>query len=207
MPDPPFEHCALQCAEFWFTIDRHLVAGLASSRESERLEALRKAAGYFRVARNLPLAHDVHRGYPRLGPLMAILDRHAPGLANGRDSAEVVYRVRDELSVAYGGKALLSAATKFLWLAHRDQVVIYDTQARLALNTPEGDYDLFLSAWRKSYRSARKAISHACSILSTGVRFLSCGGSLSAQDIDHIAAEEWFRQRVHDIYLWKAGAP
>lgn len=69
------------------------------------------------------------------------MDRIDPRGVNDHTLADVVRRLRRELGMPYGGKDVLSAATKFLWLAHRDVVIIHDSQVRAVLGAEYGDYD------------------------------------------------------------------
>ena len=62
---------------------------------------------------------------------------------------------------------MLSAATKFLWLRHRDVVVIHDSQARIALGAAVGDYAGYLDRWRAEYSRLASRVTDACERLQT----------------------------------------
>jgi hypothetical protein len=189
--------CAVKYAEWWDTKERGYVAGLAASNPQERLDALRRAGGHFRVARNFRLAYDVKIGLPRLQPALDTLDRLAPASVTESRLGKVIGELRRELGRPYGDRNLLSAATKFLWLRHKEVVVIHDRQARLALNSPYGDYDTYLSLWRSEYVRQLDKVIDACSRLAQN--------SEIHREIKNNVQAEWFRRRVFDIYLWRIG--
>src|SRR5207249_351018 len=124
---------------------------LASNDRTQRLPAVRRAAGYFKVARNFPKAFDIERGFQRLAPVLEILESYRSRPVTTETLGGIVETARHDLGAAYGGKDLLSAATKFLWLLHKDPVVIFDSQARIALGAPSTDYPGFLKVWHDGY--------------------------------------------------------
>jgi hypothetical protein len=188
---------AVQYAQWWLRKERHYVSDLTSADRARQLSGLKAAAGYFRVARNFPLTYDTGRGLGRLAPVLDLLNHE--GLKGVTDDtlAEAVQFLRTTLGSAYGGRDLLSAATKFLWLRHKDAVIIFDSQARAALKSPPGDYVVYLQSWRTQYAEAIPRISQACR--STQVHV-----TLGPQHAD--AKAEWFRRRVFDIVLWNVGS-
>jgi hypothetical protein len=88
---------------------------------------------------------------------------------------------------------------KLVWLLRRDPVIIYDSRARSALGTPSGDYVKYVKLWRRGCKEHKDEIRAACSALPRAGR--------NNAEIARETAQEWFRQRVYDIYLWNAGAP
>lgn len=200
----PLEYCALRYAEFWFGTERGIVEELHSPSRNTRIAALAQGASYFRVARTLPRAADLGRGLARCEPVLEILERPGNRWGAGRERIELVTTVRDQLGAVYGGLPL-SAASKFLWLRHRDPFAIYDSQARTSLGTPEGDYPEFVARWEDSYQSMREGIREACRPLPLMRRYLSVGHRLSEPEVAAAVEEEWFARRVHDIFLWEAG--
>lgn len=119
----------------------------------------------------------------------------------------VVRSLRNQIGAAYGGRDLLSAATKFLWLLRRDTAVIYDSRVRRALGTPYADYDAYLGRWRDGYAGCAEAIRSTCTSLPWQLASRSCGSSALKGEFEDIVAQEWFWRRVYDIYLWRRGAP
>jgi hypothetical protein len=111
----------------------------------------------------------------------------------------VVDRLRTDFGRSYGSRDLLSAATKLLWLRHRDVVVIFDGNARTALRARYGDYRDYLGKWFVEYRRLAGEIRVAC-----GQFWSEMGVEV---DADSGSADEWFRRRVLDIYLWRVGDP
>jgi hypothetical protein len=193
-----FGHCASQYAKYWSDGELLAYEGLRQPGRAERLRALQGAAGYFKVARNFHLTFDVRQGLERLAPVLAILEEYrAPRLTLAR-LASTVAVLRTRLGAAYGGGDRLSASTKFLWLLHREPVVIFDSRARRALRAPAGDYSAYLELWHSGYSENREAIAAACGALSK---------QSSAAALDGAQDREWFRQRVYDIHLWNVGAP
>jgi hypothetical protein len=171
------------------------------------LSVLQRAAGYFKVARNLPTAYDVERGLQRLAPVLALLGSKPYQHVSAANLSEVVQSLRHQLGAAYGGRNLLSAATKFLWLLHRDVVIIFDSQARAALDTPNADYDTYLQRWHEGYTSLSEEIQSACEAMASSHRSGLRSSAVSNRNITIVAGHDWFRRRVYDIYLWRRGAP
>jgi hypothetical protein len=88
----------------------------------------------------------------------------------------------------HGGGDRLSAATKLLWFLRRDPAIIYDSQARLALGAPIGDYEKYVELWRRGYRESGAAIREACAALPSD--------EVNKVPFSRGRAPEWFRQRV-----------
>ncbi len=188
---PTVKQSAVQYAEFWKKSERGFVSGLTSRNQETRRTSLARAAGYFKVARNFKLEFDERRGLPRLAPALEILDDFRATPLTGESFVAAVTSVRRRFAVAYGKNDLLSAATKFLWLMHQHPVVIYDTNVRDALGSPDGDYGLYLQLWDQRYEQ------HAAEILRATKAL--------ARTTDVPADTEWFRRRVLDIHLWNIG--
>ena len=198
MPIRSFNYCARRYADTWSRGERPIFEEIAVGSQARRLAALQRGAGYFRIARNFHRAFDVERGVARLEPVLEVLDLYRTSKLNLVTMRSAVARLRVDLGVRYGGGDKLSAATKFLWLLHREPVVIYDSQARRALGAPVGDYDRYVKLWRAGYQENQENIRESWD-------------ALSQRAADRVpfrprAAPEWFRQRVYDIYLWQAGS-
>ena len=207
MTEPTLQQSAVEYAGYWFKTESTLVDALSGDERVVRLQALQRAAGYFRIARNMPRAYDVGLGHQRLAPVLFLLDSSRLQPVDETTLPHVVRSLRREIGAAYGGRDLLSAATKFLWLLHRDTVVIYDSQVRGALGSPYADYDAFLDRWRSGYAGLRETIRYACTSLPSSNVSRFCGRAVSRDAIEEVAMQEWFRRRVYDIYLWRRGAP
>lgn len=198
MPIRSFRVCAKRYAETWSRGERPLFEGLASDDRRSRLEALQKSAGHFRIARNFHKTFDVGLGLERFAPVLKTLEPFRSSALGPDTLCATVAALRVRLGKDYGGGDRLSAATKLLWLLRRDPAIIYDSQARLALGTPVGDYEKYVELWRRGYRESGPAIREACAALPSN--------GISKVPFPRGAAPEWFRQRVYDIYLWSAGA-
>ncbi len=202
----PIEDCAAEYARKWSEKERPFVTALAGADKQQRLAALQRAAGYFKVSRSFKLAYDEKVGIPRLQPALDVLDRLPVAALTETTLGTLMRNLRRDLGAAYGKRDLLSAATKFLWLLRRDVVIIHDSQARLALAAPDGDYDGYLALWRATYSQHRDEVATACDRLSVHAKRLA-----TLLEADHEVREsakaEWFQRRVFDIYLWRSGAP
>ena len=199
MPSKSYDACARQFAAQWNTRESHMHANLASGSRELALLAIQKGAGHFRVARNFPTRFDVGRQVPRLAPALDAIEAFRASVLTIERLPQAVKLLRAQLGDAYGGGDRLSAATKFLWLLHRSPVVIFDSQARLALNAPNGDYEEYLRLWFGAYDTHEAGIAAACEMLAQR------RATTAEQALD--IRTEWFRQRVHDIYLWNVGTP
>jgi hypothetical protein len=74
MTEPTLKNSAIEYAGYWFKTERDLHTGLSSDNRASRLRALQRAAGYFKIARNMPRAYDVGSGHERMAPALAILE-------------------------------------------------------------------------------------------------------------------------------------
>jgi len=117
---------------------------------------------------------------------------------------DTVCRVSEHIGATYGGSPL-SAASKFLWLLHKDPFVIFDSRARRHLGGSEM-YVEYVERWEVSYSSMRDRIRHACRNLLSMRLYLSKAHSLTEAAVAETAGQEWFARRVHDIFLWQAGS-
>lgn len=189
------EACALEYARYWRTREHAFVSGMMHDDVDTRLHAARNAAGYFRIARNFPTSFDIGHGLRRFEPLVQVFEDARSSAVTKETLVDAVESLQCKLGAPYGGRKLLSAATKFLWLLHREAVVIFDSQAQKALGAPGTNYSRYLELWHKGYEADRDSIASACSML-------------PASEADRTTASSgWFIRRVYDIYLWRAGAP
>jgi hypothetical protein len=198
--------CALEGLESWLTHEAAIVADLSSQDIPRRLAALRRAAGRFRIARTMPTAHDIGRGRARFAPVLQILDNPRFRRVTPGDLVDTVGVLRHGLADAYRKSDLLSAATKFLWLLHREVAIIFDSQARTALRTPRADYRAYVDRWRQRYMASIDSIRSTCvdsCTVATALRRLRPNVAQSA--VEAIMREDWFHMRVFDIHLWHAG--
>ncbi|MEO8426628.1 MAG: hypothetical protein ABI651_05895 [Verrucomicrobiota bacterium] len=199
------DDAAAQYLDKWMLHEEPIyVALLATSPEKRRL-ALGRAATYFRVVRNLRRYED-ELGVPRFEPLRQCVDAISSHDASNEHFTVATVSLGRTIASEYGGKNYLSLASKLLWMRFRHPFVIYDSRVQKALRTPSGDYHAYVTAWHARYAPREAAIRSACSSLTASLPGLRCGPALTDAHVRQIAAEEWFRRRVMDIFIWLGGA-
>jgi hypothetical protein len=188
-------------ADKWFRSERQIVRDYMTTERALRTAALQRAAGYFKIARNMPRKYDTAVGLDRLGPVLSILEEPEYSAVDAASLRDRVRSLRRRLAVAYGGKDLLSAATKLLWLSHKSAVIIFDSQARAALGTRAGDYEAYLDQWHIGFAVAREEVLGACRVLAERQPDAALG--ISREEWKSTVLEEWFMMRVFDMQLWQ----
>jgi len=166
-----FNYYALHYLNLWVTQDRDCCRALAGSDKNEKLRLLAKAAVDYSVVRNLRTKYDERRGLPRLGPVLKIIDNVHRANFRGDKFLLSVTKVRDKISAQYGCRDVLSATTKFLWLKLKSPIIIYDNQARRALEVRPGEFEEYCSKWRKRFEDFEPQIRRACASLSKVHRY------------------------------------
>jgi len=195
-----FDYCALQFLNHWLDKEEIYCDLLSSSNLEDQRQALVKAGGYFRVARNVPKKYDLNgKRYQAILDILSTIDNIS--LDN---VVEVVNEVKTSISKNYGNRQVLSLTTKFLWLKFKAPVRIYDTQARISLGTQENNYYAFHEAFSLYYKDKESEIIEACNKLENVITYL-VNPNMSPEDIENIVSEQWFRERVLDMYLWNNG--
>jgi hypothetical protein len=184
--------------------DRLYHESLNKGTREEKLTSIRKAATYYKVARNLPKEHDEDIGRARYEPVLEEIDKVGPSDFSG-NPVKSISKIQRRISKAYGDRGVLSITTKLLWLKVRDPIIIYDSQARKSLGTSDGDLSGFYAAWRTRFHVHSSAIAIACSKLSSVSKY-SCDQTIATPDyVSRISAQPWFQGRVFDVYLWHEG--
>ena len=201
---PPYiEYCALHYLDQWFSKERRIRAGLRSNDDEVMLRSLADAMSFFQVARNFPKKYDVCLGRRRYAPLLKVVKSVSGEPRPKRnDFTRVVEHFRRSISQAYGGRDVLSASTKLLWLLYRDPIIIYDSRVRSVLKSSTGDYSEYVAKWDEGFRSHSRVIARACGTLDGHRRLLSCGHLISDTQLRAVCKKKWFHRRVYDIYLW-----
>lgn len=202
MPKQTFDYCALQFLNQWLEKEETYCKLLASSEVEIQRKALIAAGGHFRVARNLPKKFETANNLSRYQPVLDALNNIVA--VNAKNVVDIVDQAQNLISEKYGGRCVLSLTTKFLWLKVKSPVRIYDKQARIALKTAEGDFASFNVAFSERYAKKESLITTACSNLEN-MRSYSVRPDMSADDIKKLTSEQWFKERVLDIYLWNEG--
>jgi len=171
-----------------------------NANDQTKLLTLNKALAKFKVARNFRLYYDVSKGLPRFQPIIDILDMLDPTL----DNAELVLQLENEMSNAYGGTKMLSAATKLAWLkkstmSSLSTVVIYDSYVTRALQSMgllplKHTYLQYLAAWHEAFNAH---ISLIIDVIES--QMLS-----NPEDMDMLSMKN-LDMRIFDIYLYTVG--
>lgn len=105
----------------------------------------------------------------------------------------LVNQARERIFSHYGDRRVLSLTTKFLWLKVKSHVRIYDKQARIALQTEEGDFTAFNDAISERYSACEEHIVEACSKLKNLLSY-SVRPKMSQDEIENIVSKHWFRE-------------
>lgn len=203
MPIRTFDFCALQFLNQWLDKESHYCELLASGDLEKQRHGLVKAGGHFRVARNLPKRFEPTNGLFRYQQVLDVLKEiEKVSLSNVND---IVNNAQQRISKQYGGRSVLSLTTKFLWLKFKSPIRIYDSQARIALGTEQGDFVSFNEAFSARYADSEEQVIVACANLKN-VRSYSVRPNMTQMEVDKLVSEQWFRERVLDIYLWSQGS-
>ena len=197
-----FEFCSFQYLNLWENHDRNCHKTLLNnSSEEEKLSVLKKAGMFYRVARNLPTKYDSERRY---GHVLDILEN-----TNKEDfekePIKAILAIEKKISEKYGKRGVLSLTTKFLWLKVKQPIIIYDSQARKALDTKNGDLKQFYEKWHDEFKKVKDDIAKACENLENLYLYLPNQRDGLRDEIKKISSESWFHERVFDIYLWNKG--
>ena len=199
-----WEYFSLHYLDMWLRHDRLYHESMNNGTREEKLISIKKAATYYKVARNLPKEYDEDIGCARYEPIVRIIDKASTPDFSG-DIVKSIKKVQEKISRAYGGRGVLSITTKLLWLKIRDPIIIYDSQARKALNTEDGDLPGFYEAWRAKYCAHSEAIATVCAKLNRVSKY-SCDQTIATPEyVQDISAQPWFQERVFDVYLWHEG--
>jgi hypothetical protein len=152
------------------------------------------------IARNFKVLDE-----PRLKRALELLDEIAAQI-NDDNVDSKVQLLAEEFDRAYG-KYAISAASKFLWMLRRIQVVIYDNRAMKGLQErcgrkfSQGDYAAYRKEWLGSFAMSKESICSACAAV-VGVKEFSLAYKESDDDLRELVANTWFHQRVFDKFLW-----
>ncbi len=196
-----FEYCSLYYLNQWLTNDKEYCEVLSSNDQNKKLAILKKAAAFYRVARNIPTEYDLKKGLPRYKPVLDILDT-----VNKNDfdhnAINKILEIERKISNEYGNTGVLSLTTKFLWLKVKKPVIIYDSQAKQALNITNTKLHDYYLKWNKSFESHKKEIERVCSNLPE-LHLYTVDQHIGTKEyIQTIVSKRWFHERVFDIYLW-----
>jgi len=198
------EYCSLHYLNQWLTYDRGYCEALLKGNTEEKLAALKSAGGFYRVARNLPNEFDEKKGIERYQPVLEILDSISEN--EFRDNpVKKILEIERKISNKYGNRSVLSLTTKFLWLKFKQPILIYDSQARIAVGSTNGDLTGYYKKWHDNYKEKQRYIEQACSNLPDLHLYAVDQETATKEYIKSIAFNSWFHERVFDIYLWSKG--
>ena len=197
-----FEFCSFQYLNLWENHDRnaHIVL-TGNASEAEKLAVLKKAGTFYRVARNLPTKFDDTRRY---GHVLDILEKIKKEDFE-QQPIDTIQLIEKNISEKYGNRGVLSLTTKFLWLKIKHHIIIYDSQARKALGTKNGDLKQFYEKWHNEFKIVENAIKQTCEKLEDLYLYLPNQRDGLKNEIKEISSEPWFHERVFDTYLWNKG--
>jgi len=199
-----FEYCSLQYLNLWLSYDRFYYQALSSpSQDEQKLSALKGAAAFYKVARNLPKKYDVQKGLKRYQPVLKIID--SVDQKQFQNPVEKINEISQKISHEYGNRNVLSLTTKFLWLKVKHPILIYDSQARTALGAKNGDLADFYQKWQQEFKNHQEQIKVACAKLEKLSLYTVEPETATEKDIQNISSELWFHERVFDNYLWNKG--
>jgi len=199
-----FEYCSLHYLNQWLAYDRNYCQTLSTGDERGKLSVLKSAGSFYGVARNLPSEFDVKKGFKRYQPVLEILD----GVSKEQfkdEPVKTILKIEREISEKYGNRSVLSLTTKFLWLKIKQPVLIYDSQARVAVGSKNGDLVGYYKKWYEGFEIHKKQIVEACSKLPE-LNLYAVDQEIGTKEyINEVSSKLWFQERVFDIYLWGKG--
>ncbi|HUV79762.1 MAG TPA: hypothetical protein VMW40_02900 [Candidatus Bathyarchaeia archaeon] len=196
-----FEYCSLHYLNQWLSNDKRFVETLAGQSNDSKLEILKKAAVFYKVARNLPETGDTKKGMRRYQPVLDIIDKVTHPTKES-EVINVVNGAQKAISDSYHKGKVLSLTTKFLWLKVRHPILIYDSRTKTAIEAETGNYEDFCIKWKEAYERNLKGIERACAKLYKMSNYTTNPMIATEDYIKKISEEQWFMDRVFDIYLW-----
>ena len=208
MAKQSMEYCAFHYLNQYLRNDERHIRVLADKAltRKKRCEELKDAATFYKVARNLRTRYKVKKVSTRYGRVLDLLDKIDESKKPSRPE-QTILRFSTKLKHYYQNYDLLSFSSKMLWLKYQNPIIIYDKQARKALQTAVGDLKDFYSKWRLCYSEQRSSIKDACDELPAIASFAwrTNDEVISSSQIRNLARNEWFRERVLDMSLWFEG--
>lgn len=199
-----FEYCSLHYLNQWLTYDRGYFQALSKGDKENKLTALKNAGDFYRVARNLPSEFDEKKGVARYQPVLEILDEVNQNQFQV-NPVERILEIERKISAKYGNRNVLSLTTKFLWLKVKQPILIYDSQARIAVGTENGDLDAYYEKWQEAFKKYQNQVKKACSKLPDLHLYVVDQEVGTKEYIKDVSSKSWFHERVFDIYLWSKG--
>lgn len=200
---PSIDYCALHYLNEYLRREELWLTVMRGNDERLTLKVMQEFASVYRIARNFPVEHE--KSGPRFQKILDLLTHLEPRQFECDVLLEQVLHYRDQISELYGGRNCLSATTKFLWLKLQSPIIIYDSQARLALGTKIDDLPAFYKDWRKAFSVYADDIAVACEKLEAVRQYSVKPARVTEEFIEKTATQRWFQERVFDMFLWNIG--
>lgn len=204
---PTFEYCSLKYLDLWFSGECRWVEAMRGDDRPAKLHAMAHFAKAYRISRNFHLKHELKNGVQaeRFGEILDIIDSLTEADFAGDRLLPKLNEIRKQISARYGCADVLSGTTKFLWLKLQSPIIIFDGQARVALDTKYADINGFYVRWRNSYEVHATEIARACSNIDQIRRYCVDPAAVTPPFMKQVASQQWFHERVFDVFLWIVG--
>lgn len=200
-----FEYSSLYYLNQWLSYDKGYCSALSGTNQKEKLSVLKSAGGFYRVARNIPTAFDEEIGIERYQPVLDIIDNLSIDQFR-EDPVKRILEIEAEISNKYGNRRVLSLTTKFLWLKFKSPILIYDSRARIAVESNDGDLQGYYENWLAEFENHKEEIQSVCTRLSSLSLYAVDQSVATEEYINEISSSKWFHERVFDIHLWSKGS-
>ena len=204
---PTFEYCSLKYLDIWLSGECHWVEAMRGDDRDAKLRSMASFAKAYRISRNFHLKHELKDGVhaERFGKILNILEPLTAADFAGDNLLPKLDKIRGQISAEYGGSDVLSGMTKFLWLKLRSPIIIFDRQARMALQSKHADLDDFYLRWRTSFEVYAPEIKRVCRNMTEVRQYCIDPKAITPSFMEQVASQTWFHERVFDIFLWTVG--
>ncbi|WAG08744.1 hypothetical protein NRZ30_06700 [Aeromonas jandaei] len=194
---------AKKYCDVWYDYDSQFSKYISGEHYpvNKRIETLRSFLSHYSIQRNLQ-PNDKNLNYDTKGVcaggynmkkhqiILAELDRFKPS----NDWVSDTHRFEKILVKKLSNKvSLLSLSSKVLWQKFRGQRLIYDADARKALNVADKDLQAFNENWHNLYNHNYSQIVVSLDLVLDESPFMSFRYDDYRQD--------WFYRRILDTYL------
>lgn len=194
-----FEYLALRAFLLWDQDESTLHEGI---RNNPTPEIIRQSLRHFGVARSFAGIRSDVTALQDIANALRDVTQHGDLTAN--EAQEKVMLLTKQFKTRFK-RSSVSAASKLLWLKHRTPFIIYDRRAVRALGfARKSEYSDYCVEWRRRYQDSRDAIVAAAGRLSEIGGFVSSWRK-SPEDLATLIREDWFHERIFDVYLWETG--
>jgi len=197
---PTFEFCALRYLLLWSQKEARIHEQM---KDSPEVSDLREALSHFGIARNFRNISEDKIARTAIDTLLKVSGDNSPS------AEQKVIKLARRFEAKFN-KFNLSAASKLLWLRHRSPFLIFDDRAFRSLKRlsqepfKKQEYLKYVSAWRSTYDQNQNAIKQAVTHLPDALPFVR-DWYQSKEEIASLASQDWFQERIFDIYLWELG--